>query len=160
MSRSPRRTTQTKGRSADRRASRTVKGRRRGFDPLRLVVDDLEGWDGPGRPVLVTSDQAVPTAHQHTKPCSDCPWRRDAVPGWLGGSTTGDWLAAVHGEGRVDCHVLAGPQCAGAAIYRRNVAKRPRDPQVLVLDVDRDRVFSSPVEFQSHHRKGPNGQDT
>lgn len=82
---------------------------------------------------LVTSDEATPLSSQLTKPCSDCPWATNAVNGWLGPHTAQEWLALIHSEGRIDCHVFDGPQCAGAAIFRANVCKSPRDRSLLRL---------------------------
>jgi len=103
------------------------------------------------RKLLVTADQAVEAKRQHISPCSDCPWRRDSVPAWLGSLTSDEWIAAAHGEARIECHTLLGAQCAGSAIYRANVCKRSRDPQVLILPPDRDCVFATPREFVAHH---------
>lgn len=99
----------------------------------------------------LTTEDAVAAEKQHTKPCSDCPWRRDSLNGWLGGSDVDQWLSEVHGECVMDCHVFTGAQCAGAAIYRRNILKRPRDPEILQLDADKVRVFANPIEFKKHH---------
>lgn len=104
----------------------------------------------PMKAQLVSIDEAIEAKGQHTKPCADCPWGRTALRGWLGGSTTGEWLATAHGDGRIECHTCNGAQCAGAAIYRTNVCKRV-DPPNLALPVDRVRVFGSPFEFAEHH---------
>lgn len=100
---------------------------------------------------LMSSDEAVTADHQHTSPCSDCPWRRDALNGWLGGTSVGEWRAAAHGETKVFCHTISNQQCAGIAIYRANVCKTPRDPTLLRLPADRDACFSTPTEFEEHH---------
>lgn len=71
---------------------------------------------------------------QHTKPCSDCPWRRKAIPGWLGTAQENadeiakpqEWLDRAHGEVVVECHTNLSCQCAGISIYRANMAKVPR----------------------------------
>lgn len=97
---------------------------------------------------LVSSDEATPSRTQHTRPCGDCPWRRDALEGWLGNLTADAWLAAAHGDARIDCHTLIGPQCAGSAIYRANVCKLPRDPATLRLPADRRNVFAEPGRVQ------------
>lgn len=102
---------------------------------------------------LTTSDEAEQTTRQHVKPCGDCPWRKDSIPGWLGTMTAVEWVRAAHGEAQIDCHTRIGPQCAGAAIYRANVCKSPRDPGLLVLPADRDLVFCSPAYFAGHHEK-------
>ena len=105
---------------------------------------------------LVTSDEAVPVTHQHRQPCSDCPWARVALRGWLGDATADTWLRDAHGEARIECHTLLGAQCAGAAIYRANVCKRPRDPETLLLPADKATVFATPAEFTAHHAEpGP-----
>lgn len=105
----------------------------------------------PKRKQLLTVEDAVPAKSQHTSPCSDCPWARAALKGWLGDLTADEWLQQAHGEGRLDCHTLAGAQCAGAAIYRKNICKLPRDKKLLLLPADREQVFSGPYEFKAHH---------
>lgn len=42
-------------------------------------------------------------------------------------------------------------QCAGLAIYRANVCKKPRDRSILTLPADREAVFAAPSEFRHHH---------
>lgn len=103
---------------------------------------------------LITADEATPAKRQHEVPCSDCPWSRAALPGWLGSLSVDEWLQVAHGEGTAECHTKTGAQCAGLAIYRANVAKRPRDPDALRLAADRDRVFAWPGEFREHHEEG------
>lgn len=100
---------------------------------------------------LVTHDQAKTTTKQHTKPCSDCPFSRKALRGWLASDTPAEWMRMAHGETRHECHTLLPQQCAGAAIYRANVVKRPRDRTLLQLPADRAKVFASPAEFLAHH---------
>jgi len=101
---------------------------------------------------LITSDEAVSATRQIRKPCSDCPLARSSLNGWLGGGDPDEWVRALHSDSRMDCHVLDGAQCAGAAIYRGNVGKMPRDKSVLVLPPDEKSVFASREEFLSHHR--------
>lgn len=102
---------------------------------------------------LITGDEATPALRQHTKPCSDCPWRRKAIKGWLGSLSPEDWIQAAHGEAYVDCHTRIGVQCAGAATYRANLCKRPRNPCILRLPPDRKAVFANPAEFLEHHKR-------
>lgn len=64
---------------------------------------------------------------------------------------------AAHSDALIDCHALESGegamwQCAGSSIYRANVAKRSRNPEVLVLPPDRERVFNNPGEFAAHHQ--------
>lgn len=102
---------------------------------------------------ITTSEEAVPCDRQPDKPCHDCPWRRKAIAGWLGPLSPEEWVQVAHGDGKVLCHALEGPQCAGLAIYRANNHKLPRDPEALVLDTDRETVFSGPAEFLEHHKR-------
>lgn len=101
---------------------------------------------------LIASEQGGKSNRQHKVPCSDCPWRRDSIPGWLGGDTPEAWVHEAHSDNRVDCHVITNQQCVGLAIYRANVCKSPRDPEALRQSPNRDTVFASPVEFIDHHQ--------
>ncbi len=90
---------------------------------------------------------------QHRRPCKDCPWRRKSAAGWLGSEQTPEqWVQSAHDETYIECHVHEGFQCAGSAIYRKNVCKSPRFPELLVLPADHEAVFSNPSEFIAHHR--------
>lgn len=95
---------------------------------------------GKNRKRLVTIDEAVPATRQHTRPCSDCPWARASLNGWLGGATIEEWLADAH---------------RGVVIYRRNVCKKLIDKSILVLPTDKVAVFATPMEFAEHHRQLP-----
>lgn len=109
------------------------------------------------RKQLLSIDEAVEAKSQHRKPCSDCPFARASLPGWLGGLTVDEWLADLHhpGEVMIDCHTRRVAQCAGSAIYRANICKRPRPGSpVLVLPADKELVFSSPIELKAHHERG------
>lgn len=104
---------------------------------------------------MITGNEAKVTKKQHTSPCSDCPWRRDSLPGWLGEMSADEWWALAHGEGQADCHTQVqangeGWACAGLAIYRANVCKAPRDPNAFRLPADRVKVFGF-GEFKKHH---------
>lgn len=101
------------------------------------------------------------------KPCRECPWRRKAAPGYLGPHTADEWIEAAHGEGPIACHVTikgteetgegdwAHPlmkQCAGAAQFRRNVLKLPRNPEIArPKEADHETVFSCNSQFLAHH---------
>lgn len=89
---------------------------------------------------------------QHTVPCKECPWRRKACPGWLGSDYSRDkWLHVAHGDDAVECHKSSKHDCAGMAIFRANVYKRPREG--LILPKDHALVFSNDAEFKAHHEK-------
>lgn len=106
---------------------------------------------------LISSDEARQAAGQHTRPCSDCPWSRQSLNGWLGGESIEAWLAQARSDHSIECHTLHGAQCAGAAIFRANTCKTSRDSAVLSLPADRTRVFASPEEFRGHHSALPGG---
>ncbi len=99
---------------------------------------------------LITERKAVKT--QHKSPCSDCPWARKAMPGWLGGFTIQTWLELAHSDSLIHCHTR-DKQCAGAAIFRANICKSSRDSEALTLPADRINVFSWDTEFEKHHKK-------
>lgn len=103
---------------------------------------------------LITSDEARQAPKQHEKPCSDCPWARSAINGWLGSMTKEEWVEIAHTDTLVECHAINNQQCAGLAIYRRNVCKLPRPP-ILVLESNREIVFANRQEFLDHHSKVP-----
>lgn len=88
---------------------------------------------------------------QHRTPCSDCPWRRDSLPAWLGGVSAEDWKEIAHNDVMVPCHTITNQQCAGIAVYRRNVCKST-PPPLLTLPADKVTVFAWPTEFLEHHR--------
>lgn len=99
------------------------------------------------------------------KVCNDCPWRRVATPGWLGPHDAVEWLEMIHGETPIACHqtIVSNEegegdwehesmrQCRGAAIFRANVAKHPRQPSVALGPADDETVFSTNAEFIAHH---------
>lgn len=101
---------------------------------------------------MTTSEDAVTSPTQHTSPCHDCPFRRTAINGWLGGLTAEDFITVAHTDTYSSCHVISNQQCAGMAIYRRNVCKRV-EPPLLKLEADRELVFSTPMEFRDHHTR-------
>jgi len=103
------------------------------------------------------------------KPCNDCPWRRNAAPGWLGPHTAEEWCQMAHGDGQIACHQTipeGTPEdgsdldqmtaCAGAAIFRANVCKAPRSLRGIpgyAMPADRERVFSWDNEFIDYHNR-------
>ncbi len=102
---------------------------------------------------LVSSDDAVRMKTQHRKPCADCPFARTALPGWTGAKAPYYFTVAAHGEDYMDCHCTTNMQCAGAAIFRANVMKIPKNPQHLKLEPDMKLVFATDAEFLKHHNR-------
>lgn len=107
---------------------------------------------------FISSDEAVEAKCQHTTPCSDCPWRRDSLNGWLGGASPQEWIQVAHADVVVPCHTLNGAQCAGIAVYRANVCKMAYEPN-LKLPANRELVFALPVQFLEHHSKIPDDRE-
>ena len=106
---------------------------------------------------LISGDEAEVVQHQPTSPCSDCPFARVSLPGWLGTESADVWMQLAHGEGSADCHALRGPDdpwaCAGLAIYRANICKLPHNRNAFKLPADRKLVFASRIEFLAHHKR-------
>lgn len=93
------------------------------------------------------------------EPCNDCPWRRNATRGWLGPHDAERWIKIVLSDTAIACHKTIQRdkdwegtlQCRGAAIFRRNVGKLPRDSRVVTGPADTERIFNTPEEFIDHH---------
>lgn len=103
-----------------------------------------------------------------TRPCDECPWRRASIPGYVGPHDAETWVAAAHSDAPIACHKTISTssrdgetdtsythQCAGAAVFRANVHKMPRDPSVARMPADRERTFASNQEFLAHHDLQP-----
>lgn len=102
---------------------------------------------------LISREEGQPAKKLLQAPCSDCPMRRDALPGWLGGATPEEYRRLAHSDEQVECHVHHGSRCAGMAIYRTNVCKW--QPSEDALPADTEKVFSTPMEFLAHHERTP-----
>lgn len=101
---------------------------------------------------------------KHLTPCKECPFRRVAAPGWLGGGTVDEWMSDLtFGDCAFVCHMAEAKGkrhfCAGSMIHFRNNLKTPRDPafadMVMRFAKDTERVFMWAHEFQQHHAAGP-----
>lgn len=93
-------------------------------------------------------------------PCSECPWRRVSWRGHLGPLSATEWVEKAHSDAAIECHLTVRQsgaewnevrQCRGAAIFRANVLKTPRNPLVVTGPQDREAVFASNQEFIEHH---------
>lgn len=107
------------------------------------------------------------------KPCSDCPFRRKAMPGWLGGSSPEGFIDCMQRDEPLPCHQTVdyddpnwlvkwmkqggdtGNVCAGALIFMANKCQRPHDPNFPTMEPDHGAVFSNSVEFVRFHREAP-----
>lgn len=115
------------------------------------------------------------------EPCSQCPYRRKSMPGYLGQATPEEFMQSTMLDYPMPCHktidyndqhwkdkwenlVLddelkvgkAGcdtkeKHCAGAAIFFTNIAKLSRDAARPRMAADRELVFDHPQQFIDHH---------
>lgn len=111
------------------------------------------------------------------QPCNDCPFRRNATPGWLGASGP-EWFvesaladAAEYAPGApfAPCHqtvdyndpdwidnLAEADACIGALQFAANNCKSPRSPErsaaVRAAGQNPD-VFRQPQEFIDYHAK-------
>jgi hypothetical protein len=111
-----------------------------------------------------------------TKPCKECPFRRDSWRGWLGPWNVEDLLWAL-GREAFPCHktitgrfmamddpALVG--CAGAAIFLNNKSERSRHPytaahQKAVAGIpaaEKAAIFTNGNEFREHHNVTRSGR--
>ncbi len=106
-----------------------------------------------------------------TKPCGDCPFRRAAPAGWIGGhGDPAEISAIVMSDQKFPCHVVvnelenegadfetavdAAPYCVGSLAMMNNACKLSRN--TFVSDLQKrigknEDVFANVVEFQAHH---------
>lgn len=61
---------------------------------------------------MMTFQEGCKAPTQHTKPCCDCPFSREAFPGLLAGFKPEEYCQSAHSEAVIDCHVQ-GPQSTG-----------------------------------------------
>lgn len=98
------------------------------------------------------------------KPCRECPFRRESLPGYLGADTPEGFIATTMADVPMPCHLTVdyesddweeqaaeAPLCAGALIMFSNMAKLSRDRNRPRLPADRENVFTFPHEFLKHH---------
>ena len=100
-------------------------------------------------------------------PCHDCAFRRDSVPGHLGGSEPEVYIGQCRGPFYIPCHLTYDKVddalrenlhwtggCAGSAVFRANLGwDSMMPPGINKLPADHDAVFSTPEEFIAHHRQ-------
>lgn len=103
------------------------------------------------------------------KPCSDCPFRRKAIAGWLGGGSPESFIDCINHDELLPCHQTidyadrawkekwvaqsTGSVCAGALVMTANMLKSPRDPAFPTMPRDKNAVFATALEFVRHHRE-------
>ena len=105
------------------------------------------------------------------KACSECPFRKDALPGYLGDASYKPtvFLASIE-HTPIPCHMTVldwddkkrvkrqcwTHTCIGSLQFMRNIAKMPIDPKYRKLRDEADRntgIFSTRQDFIEHHVK-------
>lgn len=108
---------------------------------------------------ITSIDEVKTVSKQHTVPCHDCPFKADAVPGWLGGYTPAEYTRLALGDEDINCHALAlvrgePLKCAGHSIFRANVCKMPRPmPGVKRLTLKADKKNVLGFNFKTYHEQ-------
>jgi len=103
---------------------------------------------------------------RHTEPCKECPWRKAAPAGWLGGHSAEVYADAVAGNEVPACHLRdLGPEddetsmCAGALAVLANSCtsawKTPGGDEARKTVGRRPDCFAHPKEFFEHHTGRP-----
>lgn len=109
-------------------------------------------------------------------PCSECPWRTESLRGYLGPLSAEEWTEVARSEEPIACHrTLPGGknpwthpatrQCRGAAAYRQNTCKMPRNPDDAANTTRhdprtpdiRETVFRNARAFEAHHNARETG---
>ena len=118
--------------------------------------------EGVGGYRLVAEPMQLP----HPEPCVECPLRRDAQPGYLGGYTPEMYVQVLHSPALIACHNSPGfhtgevgkqRQCTGVCAYRANSAVPIAECyKAAVAGVEAigkdDRFFAQPGEFIAYHK--------
>jgi len=107
--------------------------------------------------------------------CDECPFRKAALPGWLGPHSIEDIEKVVHSEEPFICHEeieelsvrgleseeieQEGQHCVGMLRYRNAMCKRSRDEETaqaqMELKTVPDQDLIPPRKFREHHEKKP-----
>lgn len=101
-----------------------------------------------------------------TKPCKDCPFMAWTEPGALGGSEPEVYMGQIFGPFMLPCHkacdfddpqwrekTVSTPQCAGAAMFRKNMGISDYLPEIIHSLDPEGPVLDDPVKFYAHHKQ-------
>lgn len=107
----------------------------------------------------------VPPLHDPAPvPCVECPTRRTATAGYLGGYTAEMFIGMLYSQASVACHMTRGfkegdptamKHCTGACAFRANAGIRTgtaADRAIAKVGEDRETFFATPEEFYMHHK--------
>jgi hypothetical protein len=102
------------------------------------------------------------------KVCNDCPFRRKAMPGWLGHGSPESFIDCMQRDEPLPCHQTidyddrhwlakwmaqgddTGQMCAGALTF---LANKLQHHPFQKMGKDHETVFSNTIEFVRHHRE-------
>lgn len=126
----------------------------------RIVCQDTQSTKG--EPYMVHGQ----LGHLPNKEaCRECPMRRNSIAGYLGGYSVENYLAILHSDAEIACHMSPGFHtrerekqrgCTGVSAYRANVSKMPRGDHaresVELIGPNREDFFATPQEFADHHK--------
>lgn len=109
--------------------------------------------------------------------CEECPFRKKALPGWLGPHSIETIEKVVQSDEPFICHMSIaeaiesgmedgdeqieeeGQHCVGMLRYRNAMCKKSRDPQVARVQNELREIPDVPViearKFREHHEKMP-----
>lgn len=103
--------------------------------------------------------------------CAECPFRANAVRGWLGPSTPEQVNNAARGEEPYICHLdiermadngadeteieVEGQHCVGMSRYRNSICKGSRDPEQFKFQQELKKIPDKPLippnKFLEYH---------
>jgi hypothetical protein len=114
--------------------------------------------------------------HAIKTPCAECPFRRDAAPGYLGGYSPEMYMDIVFSPASIACHLSKGfgdinrideqRHCTGVSAFRANTGyianihgyPTAAHDSTQIVGHNEEVFFASPQEFCDHH--GPAQIDT
>lgn len=100
-----------------------------------------------------------------TKPCAECPFRKDSIKGWLGGETAQSTFDMVRHEADFACHMTRHKKveemsrCRGFLLFSKKISKIPKFNKELAKALEEipfkeaikeTNILSLP-EFIKHH---------
>ena len=129
----------------------------------------IRGYQTFDLSVMTVTPPKIETIQVMNQPCSDCPFRKKSLAGWLGSyGGPREILDLVNREVPYPCHMTINNEpgqeelyredtrlCAGALLYMSKSGKLPRDPELVALVKARRQEDKTGIltasEFISHH---------
>lgn len=147
--------------SADERAAGHNKGPEDGY----YGIEPVKAATGTGGLKVIKASMQMPAKI----PCRECPLRKDAAPGFLGGYTPEMYLDALFSPASLACHCSKGfhegdiakqRHCTGVAGFRANMNLRTGTSADRAIHAViegyprnlREDFFENPTQFYNHHK--------